>query len=185
MRGATWGCFLLSGGIPISTHTPHAGRDEKLFALGFYSTISTHTPHAGRDPVVAAISAAPFHFNSHAPCGARQLLCARRSRAAEFQLTRPMRGATARAPAPRPSGKFQLTRPMRGATRHRDCGNQCDQRFQLTRPMRGATRLAERLKERGYDFNSHAPCGARRFLPPFPSRAVHFNSHAPCGARRC
>ena len=33
-------------------------------------TISTHTPHAGRDENEAPFSVNILHFNSHAPCGA-------------------------------------------------------------------------------------------------------------------
>ena len=34
-----------------------------------------------------------------------------------------------------------------------------------------------------YDFNSHAPCGARRQKYHVAQLLLHFNSHAPCGAR--
>ena len=36
--------------IEISTHTPHARRDPKLYKVGdSMAKISTHTPHARRD----------------------------------------------------------------------------------------------------------------------------------------
>ena len=35
--------------VPISTHTPHAGRDKCRCQVLSVWTISTHTPHAGRD----------------------------------------------------------------------------------------------------------------------------------------
>ena len=79
----------------ISTHTPHAGRDAHLpFVDGEVPYISTHTPHAGRDRLTGIPLDKIIDFNSHAPCGAR--LNPRRAsrRAAKFQLTRPMRGAT-------------------------------------------------------------------------------------------
>ena len=97
MRGATYSCYgrKVDDAI-ISTHTPHAGRDEKVYQLvdpdtwDFYSHapcgarrrlrryyrlapgISTHTPHAGRDKLFHAVPRSIF----------------------TFLLTRPMRGAT-------------------------------------------------------------------------------------------
>ena len=75
MRGATclknYTVFILM----ISTHTPHAGRDQfgedtNMMAMA----ISTHTPHAGRDYEAQEIDWGDLNFYSHAPCGARHLL---------------------------------------------------------------------------------------------------------------
>ena len=58
---------------------------------------------------------------------------------AEFQSTRPMRGATGRTlTALQPDGTFQSTRPMRGATSD-PATRFINVAFQSTRPMRGAT----------------------------------------------
>ena len=80
----------------ISTHTPHAGRDVRVricraTSFAFQLTrpmrgattgqvyicewcfISTHTPHAGRDLPIQLYIDWYIDFNSHAPCGARQL----------------------------------------------------------------------------------------------------------------
>ena len=89
---ATVGCTC------ISTHTPHAGRNSRIWDNGTvpcnfnshapcgaqlyaYSRslpsgliISTHTPHAGRNVVVKLDYYREVDFNSHAPCGAQ--LCA-------------------------------------------------------------------------------------------------------------
>ena len=49
MRDVTFGAGAGDKGVFVSTHTPHAGRDEfglKGFAI---VVVSTHTPHAGRD----------------------------------------------------------------------------------------------------------------------------------------
>ena len=76
----------------ISTHTPLAGRDSKMFDSHIVSHISTHTPLAGRDPYKSNIElweeisthtplagrdisavrhlAVCNHFYSHAPRGA-------------------------------------------------------------------------------------------------------------------
>ena len=93
MRGVTYAVDSFPVGVLISTHTPHAGRDMNentttRAALEFqltrpmrgvtlpamrqkhHATISTHTPHAGRDHLPVLFRLSPYHFNSHAPCGA-------------------------------------------------------------------------------------------------------------------
>ena len=58
----------------ISTHTPLAGRDDFCVCSRVMICISTHTPLAGRDSRCCSTPcAALFHFNSHAPRGARQV----------------------------------------------------------------------------------------------------------------
>ena len=96
MRGATSFAFLLFPLLDISTHAPHAGRDVRNMREDYVS----------------------IDFNSRAPCGARHQMKKTPFFIKKFQLTRPMRGATA---ADKGIGNipraFQLTRPMRGATR--------------------------------------------------------------------
>jgi len=107
--------------------------------------------------------------------------------AAVFQSTRPMRGATAifepvyvneqisiHAPhagrdhfqPEAESGKleFQSTRPMRGATRMASFVVGIFVIFQSTRPMRGATRRRGGNRRKQKHFNPRAPCGARPAL---------------------
>ena len=129
----------------------------------------------------------------------------------EFQLTRPMRGATQNLSlffrrhisisthTPHAGRNIRLPNPPRISSL-----------FQLTRPMRGATYgiLVSSLIF-SFNFNSHAPCGAQHSFgskietfssnisthtphagrnPSRPaidiSDCVNFNSHAPCGAQR-
>ena len=119
MRGATMMGMLGIFAQMISTHTPHAGRDEIVGYTPAEIGISTHTPHAGRDtqsdifypwkrnfnshaPCGArhrgrGCGCALEDFNSHAPCGARRMRRAISVSAVVFQLTRPMRGATSAA----------------------------------------------------------------------------------------
>ena len=144
----------------ISTHTPLAGRDWITYSKANELFISTHTPLAGRDKIKSPLSTGVYDFNSHAPCGARHANCY----------------------ANRIPVKFQLTRPLRGAT------NNCllvvhTSQFQLTRPLRGATIDRSLYRGRIPDFNSHAPCGARRNDCGQIFLTHYFNSHAPCGAR--
>ena len=79
----------------ISTHTPHARRDNTENGDVRINNISTHTPHARRDPFADYLS----------------------QHGLAFQLTRLMRGVTEeRSRSPTPPRKFQLTRLMRGVT---------------------------------------------------------------------
>ena len=80
----------------ISTHTPHARRDDRLTGNKNAYSISTHTPHARRDGIENRLPKNLHNFNSHASCEARQKLCDNMSAAFQFQLTRLMRGATSR-----------------------------------------------------------------------------------------
>ena len=96
MRGATYRQCNLYVKIRISTHTPHAGRDLVEYCLIQAGVpISTHTPHAGRDSIVPVCTMTHLNFNSHAPCGARHFTILYIYNRKRFQLTRPMRGATA------------------------------------------------------------------------------------------
>ena len=92
MRGVTAIRFLLRHVHEISTHTPHARRDDELEAAREQYSISTHTPHARRDYATTSwidqydisthtpharrdfkhllSKGAESHFNSHASCEA-------------------------------------------------------------------------------------------------------------------
>ena len=49
MRGVTLRAAELTKNVTISTHTPHARRDDLREQSFFHHLISTHTPHARRD----------------------------------------------------------------------------------------------------------------------------------------
>ena len=49
MRGVTNSSVLLEYCPNISTHTPHARRDQARVGFFPFNEISTHTPHARRD----------------------------------------------------------------------------------------------------------------------------------------
>ena len=73
MRGATRRRRINGRKITISTHTPHAGRDETLSGLGslgvdFYS----HAPCGARPKPMECWEGLIGNFYSHAPCGARR-----------------------------------------------------------------------------------------------------------------
>ena len=116
MRGATGLTSLEGVDFPISTHTPHAGRDRFVYCVFIIFLISTHTPHAGRDYVSQQLSTDLAHFYSHAPCGARHPCLFIYKQNGKFLLTRLLRGATCVAWQNLFIIKFLLTRLLRGAT---------------------------------------------------------------------
>ena len=173
---------------PISTHTPHAGRNKCREVAGqFFGKFQLTRPMRGATAEIIIDDKYHYsNFNSHAPCGAQLLLLplGKGTIQSLFQLTRPMRGATWNALTNTELFLFQLTRPMRGATNaprsslfsihsyfnsHAPCGAQLAHiqplllclAFQLTRPMRGATVIVDVPYNPEFDFNSHAPCGAQ------------------------
>ena len=98
MRGATHAAVGLFGDAIISTHAPLAGRDYiELLTYMRDSLISTHAPLAGRDFRGVWVNyLRSVNFNPRAPCGARLIAGSTRQSTAEFQPTRPLRGATRR-----------------------------------------------------------------------------------------
>ena len=97
-------------------------------------------------------------FNSHAPVGARFVVCVAVARMAVSIHTPPW-GRDAKLRAVADKYKFQFTRPRGGAI---------------------ATTSTTRATA---SFNSHAPVGARCHGVPVRFVAIGFNSHAPVGAR--
>ena len=162
----------------ISTHTPHAGRDQRddegnesdqkflltrpmrgatgnLSSALAINPISTHTPHAGRDGSIKKLRN-ETKISTHTPHAGRDGAEIHQPwRDKKFLLTRPMRGAT--------KGDtimgMELTRPMRGAT----CtlaSAACPPGFLLTRLLRGAT-SAERYTLSLDTISTHTPLARR------------------------
>ena len=140
MRGVTGKKFNCSPSDKISTHTPHARRDEAQYQMTTDYVISTHTPHARRDKRVR------FSLVASIP----------------FQLTRLMRGVTLYVPNSARAKSISTHTPH---ARRDPCGADyrlfhnisthtpharrdeirteiicIDSTFQLTRLMRGVTR---------------------------------------------
>ena len=119
-----------------------------------------------------------YHFNSHAPCGARHTHVTAHRRTHKFQLTRPVWGATHfRMPVilgvsisthtPRVGRDRCRCRPHRGADNfnsHAPCGARplltkikyCATIFQLTRPVWGAT-AAVKITDAAGTISTHTP----------------------------
>ena len=152
MRGATYFNLVCFPVIFISTHTPHAGRDNSPSSKYPKSLmISTHTPHAGRDSWIWSCSNCNDNFYSHAPCGARHV-CDVVPTALQFISTHT---------------------PHAG----RDAdGNVCAYQridFYSHAPC-GARQSLFLAASAALNFYSHAPCGARPFTHNSSSRYWKF-----------
>ena len=77
------------------SHAPCGARHLDGYYRNCPFPISTHTPHAGRDTKKAKKAQSYKNFYSHAPCGARLMRWECFDCSKSFLLTRPMRGATA------------------------------------------------------------------------------------------
>ena len=77
---------------------------------------------------------------------------------------------------------FQLTRPLRGATL-RQIIREIFSVISTHTPLAGRDLKKKSIALLQCDFNSHAPCGARRDWCDYKLYCENFNSHAPCGAR--
>ena len=122
--------------------------------------VSIHAPRAGRDPPGRWRSVPRTGFNPRAPRGARQRWNATIVAWAQFQSTRPARGATSAMRVFLAWATFQSTRPARGATTK-------------AAPKRGVVLVS-----------IHAPRAGRDWAYNRPARTVAgFNPRAPRGAR--
>ena len=100
------------------------------------------------------------HFYSHAPCGARQLLCLFRIRDKKFLLTRPMRGATRYST--RRSGSKCISTHTPHAGRDFLCAIALAIAYiSAHTPHAGRDQTSPKRRGKSRNFYSHAPCGAR------------------------
>ena len=163
MRGATSGRHGFVVLVQISIHAPHAGRDaiyRLLLPEGL--SISIHAPRAGRDH---------DHNGGGRPT-------------AEFQSTRPVRGATGSGRGShRPVDRFQSTRPVRGATSWPP-GTRTRERISIHAPRAGRDEAQEKGPPMP-QISIHAPRAGRDWYHPLKGGDCHdhFNPRAPCGAR--
>ena len=145
------------------------------------SCISTHTPLAGRDGVETAIPNYALHFNSHAPCGARRLFSVAPDLKLSFQLTRPLRGATAGKLMAMPFLTFQLTRPLRGATRRRTC-RRLRKKISTHTPLAGRNARKWELT-RNPQISTHTPLAGRDRRKSSCAPILKISTHTPLAGR--
>ena len=73
MRGATGTTMeMIQNAYHFYSHAPCGARPYIGLRTYLHFYISTHTPHAGRDDALPSIAQTGMHFYSHAPCGARR-----------------------------------------------------------------------------------------------------------------
>ena len=168
----------------LLTRPMRGATSSASFGVSFFQ-ISTHTPHAGRDNENTYTPLAYGNFYSHAPCGARLCTGISTLSAAAFLLTRPMRGATitcliitlcfiisTHTPLARRDGRNAL-RILRISV------------FLLTRLLRGATNI-QFAKDKIHGISTHTPLARRDRLYRQSNRSSNdFYSHASCEARLC
>ena len=140
----------------ISILAPLAGRDYLRRFNATYSLISILAPLAGRDPERAYPVRRHRHFNPRAPCGAR--------------LSRPIRKVFVQ--------RFQSSRPLRGATHHQGHHLQPDA-ISILAPLAGRDGVRTAFTADSADFNTRAPCGARRRQTRRRRKTAPFQSSRP------
>ena len=124
---------------PFQLTCPVRGTTRVLISRSVGLYISTHVPHAGHDCRRTGGRRLHRNFNSRAPCGARPV-----GAVPTFVL----RG-------------FQLTCPMRGTTLLRNYGVS-EASISTHVPHAGHDGWTEIAPQLFANFNSRAPCGARR-----------------------
>ena len=102
-----------------------------------------------------------LYFNSHAPCGARQIgkLLVRANK--DFNSHAPCGARLDVTSFDDTKYKFQLTRPMRGATKYLSAYSE-GAPISTHTPHAGRDCYQAEHRQFSADFNSHAPCGARQ-----------------------
>ena len=162
VRGATRQAELHDARQSVSIHAPRAGRDDRrVCAHVDVGAVSIHAPRAGRDFDDSIIADTMAEFQSTRPVRGATRYEEACLEATVFQSTRPVRGATRTRDAACTSAQpFQSTRPVRGATSD-DTEPPAPPVFQSTRPVRGATSCAGSSAQWPTSFNPRAPCGAR------------------------
>ena len=117
MRGAT-GPRAPASGCPshFNPRAPCGARRRDSVGRYCGQHFNPRAPCGARPSLPRQNRRSRYHFNPRAPCGARHDHGGGGRPTAEFQSTRPMRGATKPLQIYQNQIPFQSTRPMRGAT---------------------------------------------------------------------
>jgi len=144
----------------FNSHAPCGARLKFMRGMVLRVAISTHTPLVGRD-ALRAFSLCKTHISTHTPLVGRDLFDRfRKSVCGSISTHTPLVGRDQFLCILYIASAISTHTPLVG----RDCRCGC-------------------ADCSGEDFNSHAPCGARRHRTGRLHVPAHFNSHAPCGAR--
>ena len=149
-------------GLLISTHAPLAGRDGKGFLCLRQVKISTHAPLAGRDFIFSSSACVAFYFNPRAPCGARPSKYPCMHRDKYFNPRAPCGARLTQSKLSDLQAEFQPTRPLRGAT-HAEHARRLMVVISTHAPLAGRDISGKKRAPHRWYFNPRAPCGARHF----------------------
>ncbi len=177
------------------------GATEKVHHSGKRNRISTHAPRVGCDEGLAAQFGGYVDFNSRTPCGVRRMTAPLSVKAAAFQLTHPVWGATCGRQSSRRPSKISTHAPRVGCDRsfaafiitffyfnsRTPCGVRhaagdtfmLTLKFQLTHPVWGATNVQTTEQGHVTNFNSRTPCGVRLKDKRDSQTATPISTHAP------
>ena len=182
LRGATAAFTAYAVDVLFQPTRPLRGATPTR-ATGLSRTrISTHAPLAGRDLLLSGFPESRFDFNPRAPCGARPVDVNLVKTIAQFQPTRPLRGATGGCQPGKNHSTISTHAPLAGRDEHRvdylvrqlnfnpraPCGarpsgprsHRIMVEFQPTRPLRGAT-FFFRVSLKAALISTHAPLAGR------------------------
>ena len=168
------------GQLFISIHAPHAGCDDGEHPADDRQGISIHAPHAGCDadfvcgepPTIISIHA------PHAGCDMRYLC--RLELTGLFQSTHPMRGATARAKAPRSSGGIDFNPRTPCGVRHiRLMSLSSDVNISIHAPHAGCDPAVHHATDPEQPISIHAPHAGCDLLVGVLALHGRISIHAP------
>ena len=160
MWGATLWFHRMNTGVKISTHTPHVGCDAVMNeTLIDNINFNSHTP-CGVRQVFHLLNYWKNNFNSHTPCGVRQGFRSFIITLWDFNSHTPCGVRLLLAVVFGNPWNFNSHTPC-GVRPALSRGTTTSRKFQLTHPMRGATQSYKNVSILIRNFNSHTPCGVR------------------------
>ena len=158
-----------------------------LFSLSYIrdssNRCSHYAPLRGATVVTRTVTEGAAEFQSTRPMRGATPMAIHRSLPMPFQSTRPARGATCRRQLCPGRQRHFNPRAPRGARPHRPGLPAVHDVFQSTRPMRGATYNGNQTMLPDSHFNPRAPCGARLFPPVRAGHNDIISIHAPHAGR--
>ncbi len=146
--------------------------------------ISTHTPHVGCDSLVSDVSMLPDNFNSHTPCGVRQIIFSAKTGTENFNSHTPCGVRQFKSNENNSKNTFQLTHPMWGATVYHHSSFPA-LTISTHTPHVGCDWYVIRINTKG-KISTHTPhVGCDSQETNSQQKEENFNSHTPCGVRLC
>ena len=165
----------------VSIHAPRAGRDTAPPLLFSSQTVSIHAPRAGRDFGFTRPHRAKNCFNPRAPCGARRIPSCGSPRVSRFNPRAPCGARRCLRRFSSTMAEFQSTRPVRGATR----ANLAEIHkviVSIHAPRAGRDCQGVRCSLR-HAVSIHAPRAGRDAIPEWVYKLINVSIHAPRAGR--